>query len=187
MELKDIIENTRTIYMTDSSLNILMDVERVVDNADMYAFDNWIKGELVQGPEVDKYWISCSFMYPYKMRPDPRAGIRLLDYGCKITYKIDYMTYPLKIESPDDFEPGTKKPKKKKFKVWIVTIRMPKELISDTRQGYLEIAGEQISMEDVDEAMDQDLDEEGAADGSMGDDISSMDAVGNEDEFDFGV
>lgn len=169
MELKAVIENTQEIYMTDSMLSILLDFERVMDNVDMYVFKNWIKGELVKGPEVEKYWVTCTFMYPYKMMPDPKGATRLLDYNCKIYYAEDFITRPKKVEGPEDFEPGTKKPKKIKNKVWLVSIRMPKDLISDIRQGYIEIEGKNINMEDIDQAWEQDLDEEGAAQGDVAD------------------
>lgn len=169
MELKSVIENTKDIYMTDSMLSTLLDFERVMDNVDMYAFKNWINGELVKGPEVEKYWVTCQFMYPYKMMPDPKGATRLLDYNCKIHFQQTEMTYPVKVETPEDFEPGTKKPKKMRKKIWLVTIRMPKDLISDIRQGFIEIEGKNINMEDIDQAWEQDLDEEGAAQGDIAD------------------
>mgnify|MGYP003345260162 CR=1 FL=1 len=64
--LKDVIENTKTISMTDSALSTLMDFERVIDELDLYAFANWKKGELVEGPIYEKYFVTCTFMWPYK-------------------------------------------------------------------------------------------------------------------------
>jgi len=167
MELKNVIDNTKDIYMTDSMLSVLLDFERVLDEVDLYAFKNWIKGELAKGPDDEKYWVTCQFMYPYNLMPDPQGGRRLLDYNCKIHYQESEVTVPVKVESPEDFQAGTKLPKKKKNKVWLVTIRMPKDLISDYRQGFVEIEGQNINLEDVDEAWDDDLDEEGAVEGSV--------------------
>ena len=39
--IKDIISNTKEIFMTDSSLDTLLDFERVLDELDLYAFKNW--------------------------------------------------------------------------------------------------------------------------------------------------
>ena len=61
--LKDIIENSKTLSMTDSALNTLMDFERVLDELDMYAFANWKKGGLVEGPVYEKYFVTCVFMW----------------------------------------------------------------------------------------------------------------------------
>ena len=46
MDIVDIIKNTKTIYMSESSLETMMDIERVMDSLDMYAFKNWKKGVL---------------------------------------------------------------------------------------------------------------------------------------------
>ena len=48
--IRDVVNNTKTLTMTDSAINTLMDFERVIDELDMYSFANWKKGELVEGP-----------------------------------------------------------------------------------------------------------------------------------------
>mgnify|MGYP006305061177 CR=1 FL=1 len=103
--IKDIIENVKGIYMTDSSLETLLDYERVLDSLDLYAFENWKLGELVEGPVYEKYFITCSWMYPFRKMPDPSGGERLINYGCEISYKRDHLEYPIKVKNPDDFEP----------------------------------------------------------------------------------
>ena len=45
MDIKEIVENSKKIYMSESSLKTLMDFERVLDELDIYAFKNWKKGE----------------------------------------------------------------------------------------------------------------------------------------------
>jgi len=169
MDLKNVVDNTRNLYMTDSILSSLLDFERVLDSVDIYAFKHWIKGELVAGPEVEKYWVTCQFMYPYKLMPDPAASRRLLDYNCKVHFQKTELQTPVKVETPDDFKPGTQLPKQRSVPIWLVTIRMPKDLIGDIRQGFIEIEGQNINMEDIDQAMEEDLDEEGAAEGGIED------------------
>ena len=120
-------------------------------------------------------------MYPYKMMPDPTGGKRLLDYNCKVQYQESDVSRPVKVEDPDDLRPGTNVAKEEKKKIWLVTIRMPKDLISDIRQGFIEIEGHQINMEDIDAAMEDDLDEEGAAEGGV------EDAVGDDLGLDLGL
>ena len=56
--IKDVIENTKEIYMSDSALSTLMDFERVLDELDMYVFKNWKAGELVAGPAYEKYFVT---------------------------------------------------------------------------------------------------------------------------------
>jgi len=137
--VKDIINNVKHIYMSDSSLETLMDFERVLDELDTYVFKNWSKGELVEGPTYDKYFVTCTFMWPYKLMPDPRAAERLLDYKCEITYKKDSLFYSVDVKSYDDFKPGTKVPKTAKKPIWLVTVVMPKQLMRDIHQGSHEL------------------------------------------------
>ena len=77
--LKDVIENTKKIYMTDSALNTLLDFERIIDELDIYTFDYWKQGELVAGPDYEKYFVTCTFMWPHKHKPDTRGAKRLAE------------------------------------------------------------------------------------------------------------
>lgn len=165
--IKDVIENTKEIFMTDSSLDTLMNFERVLDELDLYAFKNWKQGELVEGPIYEKYFISCTFMWGLKKMPDPRGGERLLDYNCEVYYSKDHLEIPVKVESPDDFVPGTKMPKMKKIPVWLVTIVMPKQLMQEIQQGSLELENETLDMEDVEQAYEEGTDEEGLKDSDI--------------------
>ena len=158
MDLKDALNNTKKIYLSDSSLDMLLDFERVLDELDLYSFRNWLDGELVSGPDIKRYWVECSFMWPRAKMPDPRGAARLLPYGCKITYEEDTVKIPTEIKSPDDFRPGTRKGKLVDVPVWIVNIRMPQELVSDIESGSLEIASEEYDLEDIQNAYQQDID-----------------------------
>lgn len=150
--IKDVIENTKQLSMTDSALSTLMDFERVIDELDMYAFKNWKSGELVEGPVYEKYFVTCTFMWPYKMMPDPRAAERLQEYGCYIGYKKDTLEYPIKVKKPEDFRPGTKVPKKGTAPIWLVKIIMPKKLMQEIHQGSLELESGSVDMEDIEQA-----------------------------------
>jgi hypothetical protein len=159
MEVKDIVENTRKIYMSESSLEILMDYERVIDDLDIYAFKNWTKGELVEGPIKNRHWVEATFMWPYKLMPDPDGGKRLTEYRIQVEFSKDKLVSPVKVESPDDFRPGTRKPKLKEEPVWLVRINMPVELIADIREGFIELEGREIDLKDLDDAYDQNIED----------------------------
>ena len=58
-----VADNIKNIYMSEGTLLTLLDFERVLDSLDVYAFKNWEIGELVQGPIVSKYEVSCIFMW----------------------------------------------------------------------------------------------------------------------------
>ena len=157
--IADVIENTKEIFMTDSAVDTLMDFERVLDELDLYVFANWKKGELVEGPKYEKYFVTCTFMWPYKLMPDPRGGERLLSYDCEVYYSKDDLEYPIEITSPDDYEPGTKMPKMGKKPVWLVTIVMPKKLMQEIQQGSLELESATLDLEDVEQAYEEGTDQ----------------------------
>lgn len=156
----NVSKNIRDIYMSEGSLLNLLDFERVLDELDLYAFKNWILGELVTGPEIGKYKVTCVFMWPERLMPDPRGAKRLLPFDCEVKYKKTTITIPIKIENPSDYRPGTHKAKLTKKKVWLVEITMPKSLMSDIRTGAIELEDQEIDLAELDDAYDQDLDQE---------------------------
>jgi hypothetical protein len=155
-----VAENIRDIYLSEGSLLTLLDFERVLDELDLYAFKNWQIGELVSGPDIGKYRVTCIFMWPEKLMPDPRGARRLLPFDCEVKYKKTRMKVPMKIDNPDDFRPGTHKARLIEKKIWLVEITMPKGLMNDIRTGSVELEDEEIDLEDLDSAYEQDLDQE---------------------------
>jgi hypothetical protein len=141
-------------------LTTLLDFERVLDEMDIYAFKNWEIGELVAGPEINKYTVGVTFMWPEKMMPDPRGGKRLLPFDCTVTYKRQKIKIPIKINDPSDYIPGTKKARIVEKPVWLVEIVMPKRLMSEIRTGAIEMEDQDIDLDELDAAYEQDLDKE---------------------------
>ena len=134
----DIVKNVEGIYESDTAFSVLKDFERVLDELDLYVYDNWEDGELASGPKIEKHWVSCEFMWPKDRMPDPMGGKRLLDYDCKVTYKKSSLLKPRKIRKPDDIRPMTKKGKLDREPIWLVNITMPKDLILNIYSGYRE-------------------------------------------------
>jgi hypothetical protein len=138
-DVLDIIKNVQSLYAVGPTLSILKDFERVVDELDVYVFKNWEDGELLSGPVDSRHFVTCSFMWPADKMPDPAGGQRLLDRGCKVFYKRDELLKPRQIKSPEDYRPGTTKGKIDSHDIWVVEIRMPKELIGNFKHGKDEI------------------------------------------------
>ena len=155
-----VADNIRDIYMSEGSLLSLLDFERVLDELDMYAFKNWDIGELVAGPEISKYRVACTFLWPEKLMPDPRGARRLLPFDCDVKYKKTTMKVPVRIDDPSDYRPGTHKAKIIEKKVWLVEITMPKSLMSDIRTGSVELEDQDIDLADLDDAYEKDLDQD---------------------------
>jgi hypothetical protein len=160
IDYPSIIDTIKGVYTSDGSMSTLLDFERVLDEADLYAFQNWEIGELVSGPNIKRYTVDCVFMYPHKLMPNPKGAKRLLTVGCNVKFKKTTIKVPVKIESFDDYKPGTHYPKLVDREVWLVMIEMPKELMNDIREGSIELAGKDIDLEELDSAYDDDLDKQ---------------------------
>jgi hypothetical protein len=158
----DIVKNIKSIYDSKSSLDILLEFEKILDETHIYAYKNWIEGEVVEGPEINKYWVTVTLMYPYKLMPDPSAAKRLISHGCKVEYKKIKYIISAEITSPEDMEmealTGKRKPKKEHVNVWFVKIKVPRHLIDEYNTEKLEINGVTLDMSSIKDASDNDLD-----------------------------
>lgn len=160
VDFPSIVDTIKGVYSSDGTMNTLLDFERVLDDSDLYAYKNWDLGELVAGPDVSRYTISCMFMYPKKLMPDPRGAKRLLAVGCNIQFKKTKIKVPIEIKDPGDYKPGTHYPKMTDREVWLIRIEMPKDLMDDIREGSIDLAGQTIDLEELDTAYEDDLDKE---------------------------
>jgi hypothetical protein len=138
-DIKDIIQNIEQLYGSNNALNLLKDFERVLDELDVYVYDNWIDGELVSGPHEKRYFVECTFMWPKDTMPEPKGGLALIDYGCKVEFAESKIAKVRKIRKPDDIRPGTKKGKVDHEDIWMVKIIMPKKLMNDIKRGYADL------------------------------------------------
>jgi hypothetical protein len=159
-----IVDNIKGIFTSDGTMSSLLDFERVLDEADLYAYKNWILGELVQGPDVGKYSVSCVFMWPHKLMPNPSGAKRLITLGCKVSFSKGEIKVPIKVDDYDDYIPGTRYPKSKSRKVWFVKIQIPKDLMNDIREGSIDLADQEIDLNELEDAYNEDLDKEGIED-----------------------
>lgn len=178
IDFSSIIDTIKGVYTSDGSMSTLLDFERVLDEADLYAYQNWEIGELVSGPNVKRYTVDCIFMYPYKLMPNPRGAKRLLSIGCNLKFKKTKIKVPVTVKSESDYEPGTHYPKLIEREVWLVYVEMPKELMNDIREGSIDLAGQNIDLSDLDDSYEEDLDQEGTDDESASQSQGQMDAGG---------
>jgi hypothetical protein len=158
IDFVSIVDTIKGVYMSDGAMSTLLDFERVMDEADIYAFKNWIVGELVDGPVVGRYNCTCIFMWPYKLMPDPRGALRLANIGCKVTYGKGEIKVPVEVKDYEDYVPGTRYPKMAKRKVWFVEVVIPFELMDDIKEGSIDLADQTIDLSEIEDAYDEDLD-----------------------------
>ena len=162
-DVLDIIKNIESVYESNTAFGVLKDFERVLDELDIYVYENWADGELAAGPKIERHWVTCGFMWPYAKMPDPMGGKRLLDHDCKVTYKKSHLIKPRKIRQPGDIRPGTKKGKLDRHPIWIVEIQMPIKLIADIYEGFAEKIAVEPTQERKPAAPAQSADELAAA------------------------
>lgn len=161
VDFVSIVSTIKDVMASDGTMSILLDYERVLDDADIYAYKNWLLGELVQGPDVGRYDVSCMFMWPYKLMPDPKAVKRLLSLGCDVKWTKTKIDVPVEVKNYDDLVPGTNYPKGVEREVWLVKITIPMDLMDDIKEGSIDLAGSNIDLEELDNAYDDDLDKQG--------------------------
>ena len=146
IDLDKTVQNHFKVHKRASLLDVLIEFDQFLDDLIVYSYKIWFDGEVVDGPNLSRHWCEISLMYPYDAMPDPEGGQRLLARDCKVSYKEDHYMEPRTVESPDDYEPGTKKPRIDKIPVWIVTIKCPKKYLmvydrteadqEELQQGY---------------------------------------------------
>ena len=134
-DIIDVIKNLQTLSENNSAFKVLKDFERVLDELDIYVYKNWEDGEIIAGPNVNRYDVKVKIMWDRNNMPDPEGGKRLVSYGCQVVYAKEEILIPRKIKEPGDFRPGTKKGKIDAHPIWTVEITMPKKLMQDVDIG----------------------------------------------------
>lgn len=175
-KVNDIMALLKRVGGESTSLDMLMEFEKTLDNANLYAYRNWMSGELVEGPEIDRYWFTTMWMFPHKLMPDPAGSLRLLKYGCKVSYAQDTLLEPKKVRSGDDLKGGASNERKQAKilhkPVWIVKIEMPRKFVDDAHDALLQFEDDEIDMDDINAAYDEEL---GNGEDSKEQDVSAED------------
>ena len=130
-DLETIKHTLASISKGENVLDTLMEFERTLDNAEVFAYKNWIVGELVEGPTVGRYFYRTVWMFPHSMMPDPDGGLRLIKLGASVSFKKGTFKKPVKVHGPQDWaDTESKRAKLGEYPVWLVTIEMPIKYIN---------------------------------------------------------
>ena len=173
MDQLNILDNLKANTGRDSALETLMDVERVMDTANIYVYKNWIEGEVVEGPRIDRYWVTVTLMYPKALMPDPEGAMRLINNGCKVYYTEEELITAAKLRSPDDSEgqdgadgkrPGQTRAKKVVKPIWLVTLVMPRKYLDDVEASKLRVDDQDINSDSVQQAYSDEISADNAPD-----------------------
>lgn len=166
--VSEVMSLLKRVTGQNSILHMLMEMEKTLDNANLYAYQNWMCGELVDGPVIDRYWFTVTLMYPEKLMPDPDGALRLVKYGCKVYFKKDTFLEPTKVLGPTDLRSGILNPRKQakllEQPVWLVVIEMPRKFVDEAQDALLGFEdNENIDIDDINAAWDEGLDNESAS------------------------
>ena len=172
---QDLNDHLRKVSEGESLLDMLLEFEGILDEVDLYAYKNWSKGEILEGPEVGRHWVTAKFMYMSEEMPDPSGAERLLSRGIKVKFCREELKYPKKIKNWDDVDSsrsfnargggyggmgglggvGYVKPKVMSDKVWVVEIQMPRKYVDNTIQDYVDVGDDEFIDTDAIDAATQ--------------------------------
>ena len=161
---KDLNEQIRKISEGETLLDMLLEFEGVLDDLDLYAYQNWDQGEILSGPDVGRHYVNVDLMYMGDQMPNPEGAKRLLSRGIPVKYEKDTLTYAA--ERPqgeqarkDDVKNRTiggsgnsdvirVNNRKKTSPVWIVTIQMPRRFLDSAVHDFVEVGEDDLVSND---------------------------------------
>lgn len=138
------LQIVKKIDSSPDLVDVMISIEDYLDKNDMYAFKNWILGELIEGPEILPYWIKVSFKWDGDKMPDPVGAARLLPHGTKISYMKTTQNESQPVNSPSDYKSGTKKPKIKPVPVWVVEMLIPRRFVQNIDKEIMDLYDERV-------------------------------------------
>ena len=145
-------DKTKTIqklFKQRTLLDIAIEIEKFLDFMNIFVFAGWLDGELVDGPNVSRYWITSTWRFEYKNMPDPMAARILHDIGVICNFEKSEIMEPIDVKSPADFKPGTKIPKLRPIPVWHVEIKIPRRFIDDIDYNELDDIDDEVDIDSI--------------------------------------
>lgn len=131
------------LYNNSNYLDVLLNIDDFFDILHLYAYKNWLEAEVVD-VKFMKYFTSITLKTNRNDKdkskdccPDPKGGILLTKYDCKVEYTKSTEKLPREVKGKDDvvFDKRREKyrPKIDNNDIWLVDILIPnKHIINDT-------------------------------------------------------
>ena len=171
MDQAQIINSLQQNISSNSALDTLMQVDATLDKLNVYAYKNWMEGEVVDGPHIDRYWVTLTLLYPRKLMPDPEGAERIINWGGKVFYGKEDLITAAKLVTPDDRDdpdmqdgprPGQSRAKKIKRPVWLITLILPRETMDQISTSTKRVDDMAVDTDAVESAYDDGLGDEDA-------------------------
>lgn len=145
---------------TPRLLDLLVTMEDILDGLDIYVFRNWVDGEVIEGPIISRHWAAFSLLYKKSKMPDPKACLRLMKHNINVEYsEVSRESKPL---TTDRQKPNVKPSKKEEDQYWMVKVTFPRELLDKALADDLEMYGDEVDTDDVQDAADSGINAEDA-------------------------
>lgn len=149
------------LYDQDGLLDILLGVEEYFDNMDLYAYKNWIYGEIVEGPVVSKYWVEITLKYDHETFPDPTATQIFEQQGTKIFVRPDWEVSPIAHPRGDqDMQSvlgnasSMRKPKDERTPIILYKFQIPRRLVNPESFDEYKLMASDFNSNGVNDEMD---------------------------------
>lgn len=146
VSVKMLNDSIRKISDTNSLLDMLLEFEKVLDTSDLYAYENWIEGELLDGPKLSRHWVTIRLIYPQDKMPDPDGAGRLMLRGGQVRFKKGTLIVPRKVKSFDDVTLSITHDGRQRYKtktdsnpIWIVEIKLPRKYVDEFVTDNIEV------------------------------------------------
>lgn len=151
------MSNFLTRLQKNSTLiSVLIQIEDFLDNLDVYVFDNWFDAEIVDGPNIERYWVTITLAFPLDEMPDPQGAVRIIKHGAKVKYAKAFRKIKDDTVPPSSAANG--RPAFVEKEIWLVTIKIPRQFIEELDDDDLELYDSMIDIEDISDARDENID-----------------------------
>ena len=150
-------DSIKKISESNTLLDMLLEFEKTLDSLDLYAFKNWQKGEILEGPTLGRHFVNVKLIYPKADMPDPEGAKRLMARDCLVKYTKESLLRPRKVQTYADVTSEAKpdgrtvyKPKSESSPVWVVSIDMPRRYVDEFNKDVVEVdSNKLVDLEDT--------------------------------------
>jgi hypothetical protein len=161
MPHKNINDVLQKLFEKRSLLEVLMMVEKLFDDLNLYTYPGWIDGWVIEGPQLSRYWVDVALAFEYDNMPHPYGAKVLEKIGVQVVYRLDEILVAVDVIRPEDLQ-SNNRPKLRPKKVWLVYLTIPRRFIDEADLEDLQMFDEimNIDIEEVSDAEDLGLNED---------------------------
>ena len=181
ISLKVLNDQIKVVSETNTLLDMLLEFEKTLDSLNLYAFKNWSKGEVLEGPTLSRHYINVKLLYVHDDMPDPAGAERLMARECLVKYTKDTLISPKRGMTADDVTVDVAPDGRQRYKAktnstpcWVVSIDMPRKYVD-------EFADENVQVDDENYLNQDDMGNENQIDVQQMN--TSNNAMGGVDDF----